>query len=55
MVDVAMDILMSIADIGWWNGSLSVALVNVAVAAIAEEFYNSSVLLWKMGSSHKGV
>ena len=43
VVDIGMDTLMGIADIGWWIGSLSGTLVNVVSTAVTDEMYNSLV------------
>ena len=55
VVDIAMDTLMRIADIGWWIGSLSGTLVNVVATAVTDEIYNSLVLLRKAVSSRSWI
>ena len=47
MVDIVMNALMGIADIGLQIGSLYVTLVNVVVAAVTDEVHRSSALSCK--------
>ena len=48
MVDIVLNALMGIADIGWQIVSLYVTLVNDVVTAVTDEVHRSSVLSCKL-------
>ena len=48
VVDIVIYSLMGMTYIGWWIGSLSVALVNVVATAMTDEEHSSSVFSYKV-------